>query len=691
MIHVDRDRVAEPAVLDWSEVRSIRESAEKFFAVEERYRKQTRFDFSMAFGHVELAEALSKLFHRKCAYCEQPMDYERTKGFLDRFRPARGAIGLDGLVAADHYWWLAFNWDNMLGACSRCNRAKGSRFPVEGIRADSKAEGQLLDAERPLLLDPCADLPEEHLVFGSDGHVSGLTRRGQVTIEVLALNGEDLVRQRAEESRRFEVERAAAKSDRDFASLTADHRSFAALRRCLARAHEAGGMHQRTIESQAKHEQQQFDAERRDFRIGGEPDQVARERGRTRYIERISLRNIGIHARLNLEVKAEGEDGAPWLVLLGENGAGKSTILKAVALLLAGPTQWTRLGPLATALLPMRKGAGEIAVLFTDGEWVKLLIDASAQRVESSFNDPKYRVIGFGATRLLPTPKHRPPVEPPHARLANLFDPFCPLPDAIAWLLTLDELQLERAGTAIKMLLNLPDAAQIRAYHDRVELVERRLGQDIRILSDGYQTVIGVACAVMAGLVGPDQPVETAEGIVLIDELGNHLHPAWRMRVVRGLKRAFPRVQFIATTHEPLCLRGLADGEIAVLRRTGPRMTMLVKDPPPISGMLVDQILSSPHFGLGSTLDPEIADLLDEYYRLLARGERTAPESQRLQDLELLVRRLRPIGNSPSEQILLRTIDEHLALAKRDHRALDPGALPPDLMAELQAVLASAK
>ncbi|RYH00451.1 MAG: hypothetical protein EON58_00145 [Alphaproteobacteria bacterium] len=694
MIHIDRRRVPEPLFLRSKELQSIRKSAQRYFSVAESDRRQVRFDFGLQFGYVELGEALGALFHGKCAYCEQPTDYVHRKNFLDRFRPIRGALGLDGHVAVDHYWWLAFDWENMYGACSRCNRAKGSRFPVEAQRAATGARGDALLDEKSLLLDPCVDFPEKHLIFTRDGHVSGLTPQGQHTIEVLALNRIELVSLRSKEAQLFFKEMAASGSSRSASELVGHRRSFAALRRCLANEAAANANERQTLAKKsknAKDKQAAYDAERRDFHISSSQEQVALERGRARYIERIKLRNIGMHSNLELKVVSESGGNAPWLMLLGENGAGKSTLLKAVAFLLAGPSEWQRLGAEAGALLPQRKGAGEIEITFTDGETVTLQIDAEAMRVHSSFTEPRYRVIGFGATRLLPNAARRPPHEPAHARLANLFDPFCPLPDATAWLSKLGELQFKRASATIKTLLNLRDASHLEVCDTGILLVERKIPQDIRELSDGYQTVIGVACAIMAGLVGPDQPVETAEGIVLIDELGNHLHPSWRMRIVRSLKRAFPRVQFIVTTHEPLCLRGLGEGEIAVMRRVGPRTTILLKDIPPIAGMLVDQILSSPHFGLDSTMDPDTADMLDEYYRLLAQSKHSKKEQDRLETLAHLVGRIRPLGDTPREQILMRAIDERLARASREHRAIDPGALPPDFMEALQEIMEKAR
>jgi predicted ATP-binding protein involved in virulence len=54
-------------------------------------------------------------------------------------------------------------------------------------------------------------------------------------------------------------------------------------------------------------------------------------------------------------------------------------------------------------------------------------------------------------------------------------------------------------------------------------------------------------------------------GIVLIDELDLHLHPRWERQLPNGLKKAFPRVQFIATTHSPQVLSELVPDEIILL------------------------------------------------------------------------------------------------------------------------------
>ena len=94
-------------------------------------------------------------------------------------------------------------------------------------------------------------------------------------------------------------------------------------------------------------------------------------------------------------------------------------------------------------------------------------------------------------------------------------------------------------------------------------------------LSDGYHVFIALVAdiarrAVMLNEIdGADAPARV-EGVVLIDQLDLHLHPRWQRVALRGLRRAFPRLQLIVTTHSPQVLssaenrhvRRLFDGKL---------------------------------------------------------------------------------------------------------------------------------
>lgn len=90
-------------------------------------------------------------------------------------------------------------------------------------------------------------------------------------------------------------------------------------------------------------------------------------------------------------------------------------------------------------------------------------------------------------------------------------------------------------------------------------------------MSDGYRGVIFMVAdlAWRAAVLNPqhrERAAELAEGVVLIDELELHLHPRWQRRVVGDLRRTFPNMQFIATTHSPQILASVDRDQVRVLQ-----------------------------------------------------------------------------------------------------------------------------
>lgn len=59
-----------------------------------------------------------------------------------------------------------------------------------------------------------------------------------------------------------------------------------------------------------------------------------------------------------------------------------------------------------------------------------------------------------------------------------------------------------------------------------------------------------------------DNALKETPGLVLIDEIDLHLHPNWQRRIVSDLKSAFPKIQFVATTHSPFIVQSLKSNEV---------------------------------------------------------------------------------------------------------------------------------
>lgn len=182
----------------------------------------------------EIKQALHKLFHGKCAYCEsrfastQPMDVEHWRpkgGFIDENDSESEKLEWPG------YYWLAADWSNLLPSCIDCNRrrnqvvwsqekplrlGKESQFPIADVRKRWRDPDQE-NEEEPLLLNPCdenpEDWPELHLRFDQEAVIlpredpkdgSRLSQKAIASIRVYALNRTELVLARQERLRLLE-------------------------------------------------------------------------------------------------------------------------------------------------------------------------------------------------------------------------------------------------------------------------------------------------------------------------------------------------------------------------------------------------------------------------------------------------------------------------------------------------------
>lgn len=148
----------------------------------------------------DVRQALERLFHGKCAYCESRYDITGPVD-IEHYRPKAGIEGLSGHRG---YWWLAGAWDNLLPSCIDCNRRRFQATPtdlasVTAVLDDSQRQGfspcktgketsfpipdetkrllaepaaadrdAAIEAEDALLLDPCRHQPSEHLRFHID-------------------------------------------------------------------------------------------------------------------------------------------------------------------------------------------------------------------------------------------------------------------------------------------------------------------------------------------------------------------------------------------------------------------------------------------------------------------------------------------------------------------------------------------
>ncbi len=691
-----------PPALATKETQALRERARTFFERPAAERAQESFSFDDGpLADPGVRSALRKTYAGKCAYCETPLTEPAT--LVDRFRPAHGALALDGSLSRDHYWWLAYTWENLYPSCAECQSFKGARFPVRAPRATPGTTGEALRDERPLLLEPRYDDPEKHLVYAEDGSVASTTDEGSGTIEMLGLNRAQLLAARvealAEVRREWEAVsgQMTAKGGLDplaFDGLFDRGRPFSALRRQflntwadghrqeLDQALQAAPQGPSSVAEVAGDLPVVSRAERTRVKGAFDEAQVAQDAyslageanasedyfRRTRRIERIEVRNFKVIEDLDLTPGslASATATAPWLMFLGENGCGKSSMLQAVALALMGADERDALGLDASTFVRNGSRSGYVRVHLAGSPQPIELRFSRGRKAFTGGDDPKVILLAYGATRLLPRGGVQPPPTTSSlARVRNLFDPFSPIGNSTDWLLSLDDETFEAIARALKELLELETGDRLirNRRAGRVDVEAFGLRVPLEHLSDGYQSVVALATDLMISLLRQWPTVDAAEGTVLIDELGAHLHPRWRMRIVPSLRQVFPRVQFLTSTHDPLCLRGLGDGEVVVVKRDPEGRIVAVTDLPPVAGLRVDQLLTSEHFGLNSTIDPELDALFAEYYLLKAKPHPTAADARRRSELQARLDGLEALGSTRRERIVLEAADDYLAKA----------------------------
>lgn len=694
-------------------------------------RRQKRFEFNIS--PIRAAkDQLATEFNHKCAYCESLIT-NKSMADLENFRP-RSAKGFENEFSDDHYWWLYYEWKNIFYCCQACNRAKANWFPVEGKRAPVKTPYvEVIKKEKNLIIDPCNEEPAEHLEFDLTGEARPRTPKGKWTLEILHLNRHALVLQRKKAMLDFESMLDVLFTElvkKDFESndairnstmlgpvianihnLLENHATVqyaGALRSCLKRVMMRKSVKDRYaileyIEAHIVKGVKTASFSRLMAEViveSGLPEAleipppikvISSKATKTKdAIKRLTIDRMVINnfraienmdiifpksALTNIDITGNMTTGGNnnWLMLLGENGVGKSSFLQAVVLSLAGSKYLDKLDIKAKDIL--RRGAekGFVKVYTVESD-IPIGIEFSKRsaKITSTHTTPQGYLIAYGSTRLLTNKKLRP--EPNAAtrniRAMNLFDPSYAL-YGNQWLVALNKTnkaQFDYAARAIMDILseelNDPDA-MLRVEKGEV-VVKRSHGTSdkLRELSDGYKSIIATACDMMSLLLRAGT-MESAEGLVIIDEIGTHLHPRWRMRVVESFRKTFPHMQFIATTHDPLCLRGLNKNEVVIFRKDKEdHKIYAVTDLPDPSKMRVDQLLTSEFFGLNSVIDPAEEKMLNEYHFLLSRARPTAQQKRRIAELETALKPYQQLGNTLRETLVYKAVDEVVAMSK---------------------------
>lgn len=153
-------------------------------------------------------------------------------------------------------------------------------------------------------------------------------------------------------------------------------------------------------------------------------------------------------------------------------------------------------------------------------------------------------------------------------------------------------------------------------------------------MSDGYKNTLSMIgdIAYRMAVLNPqlgEEILERTPGIVLIDEIDLHLHPEWQQTILKDLQSAFPKVQFIVTSHAPAVINSVSKESIRILdsgKVYQPLQQTYGRD---VNSILreVMQVEDRPE---------EIRKLLSDFYRLIDEGKPEKAE-RLLSDIECII------------------------------------------------------
>ncbi|MEO5339623.1 MAG: AAA family ATPase [Magnetococcus sp. MYC-9] len=185
------------------------------------------------------------------------------------------------------------------------------------------------------------------------------------------------------------------------------------------------------------------------------------------------------------------------------------------------------------------------------------------------------------------------------------------------------DLQLDAVRSAIEQFTGLTGLKICRSpLHMEIEKNGTSLWVDH--LSDGEKcllAMVGDLARRLAMVSGVPDPLH-GSGVVLIDEIDLHLHPAWQREMIPKLINVFPNCQFIVSTHSPQVVSDVRPEAVFLLRQT--EDNIVVSHPEDSFGQSSDRILEDL---MGVPARPvKIKEALRSLFDQISRGDLEAAQ-----------------------------------------------------------------
>ncbi len=398
------------------------------------------------------------------------------------------------------------------------------------------------------------------------------------------------------------------------------------------------------------------------------------------YVSSTTIENLRtvVEQRLDLQIPGSDGDCSNFTLLLGNNGAGKTTFLRAIALGVLAPViggsgyapfslvrrsgargaprdarvgAQLRLHPRQDADRPVVRRT-HLTIKATAGYTDRFAPTTFPSWAKSMYDDasPAFLLVGYGASRRVESEGSSDPVRSKqrllrYQRVAGLFEEHVNLVPLASWLPTLRRSNPGRHKQVIGLVNQLMFEGELVATPDKDGRYRFKFGGSevpFAALSDGYRSYVGwIADLLYHVCMGcpPGKKLVDNRGVVLIDEIDLHLHPQWQQVVIGRLSLALPNLQFVATSHSPLLVGSIPSQNIRALvthhhPKTNVATTRIETVGEELRGRSADQILTNEVFGLESTRAPEFRARL-ERASAKARGGDAAAARRLLEMLTL--------------------------------------------------------
>ena len=294
------------------------------------------------------------------------------------------------------------------------------------------------------------------------------------------------------------------------------------------------------------------------------------------------ISNFRCFEHIELDFSLPSTLAGEWTCVAGINGSGKSTLLQALALLLMGPRHAQELGGKRLAAMRRQTANGDVrnatlrAKVRHLGEEFRLETVLTADGLDSSSRESPFwkhvsdlLIKGYGPGRnLSETPDRYEDLSAIVQSHISLFDPMARMREAGVLLRDRD---WQAKGIFRRVI------QEVFGEEFDVEVLDSSVlfkldGSPLRALElpDGFRSSvawIADLCVAYGALGGSPDTVGNMSGIVLMDEIDLHLHASLQRAIVPRLRRVFPRLQFVVTSHSPLILSSFDRAELVALDR----------------------------------------------------------------------------------------------------------------------------